>query len=109
MDNTQCLVDNEYIIHGTGGSCTSSSHRVRYIIHAQGAAKGKESEIEARKPTFVRFRIPAVSISVSFCPLGSVSSVSTASLVVPLMSQTIERSSPHMAFNRLLFPGQGGE
>lgn len=54
--------------------------------------------------TRARFLMPAVSISVRSCPPGSVIVVSTASLVVPLMSQTMDRSSPQMAFSRLLLP-----
>eukprot|EP00879_Flechtneria_rotunda_P031602 GHRR01034539.1.p2 GENE.GHRR01034539.1~~GHRR01034539.1.p2 ORF type:complete len:115 (-),score=22.94 GHRR01034539.1:271-615(-) len=48
--------------------------------------------------------MPAVSIRVSCSPVGSVMVVSTASLVVPLMSQTMARSSPQMALRRLLLP-----
>mmetsp|Transcript_5813 Transcript_5813/g.12841 ORF Transcript_5813/g.12841 Transcript_5813/m.12841 type:complete len:296 (-) Transcript_5813:708-1595(-) len=57
--------------------------------------------------TLVLLRMPAVSIKVRRCPDGSVTSVSTASRVVPLMSHTMERSSPQMAFNRLLLPTLG--
>lgn len=57
--------------------------------------------------TLLRLRMPAVSMSLSLVPSGRVSSVSMASRVVPLMSHTITRSSPHSAFSRLLLPAGG--
>ena len=44
--------------------------------------------------TAVRLRMPAVSIRVKRLPSGVVSSVSMASLVVPLIALTIDLSSP---------------
>ena len=59
--------------------------------------------------TFDRFLIPAVSMSFSLVPEAKVTSVSTASLVVPLMSHTITRSSPQIAFSKLLLPVRMGK
>eukprot|EP00983_Pelagomonas_calceolata_P007981 260459-Pelagomonas_calceolata.AAC.1 len=52
--------------------------------------------------------MPAVSTSFSLAPDAKVTSVSTASRVVPLMSHTITRSSPQIAFSRLLLPARSG-
>mmetsp|Transcript_27572 Transcript_27572/g.70244 ORF Transcript_27572/g.70244 Transcript_27572/m.70244 type:complete len:340 (+) Transcript_27572:685-1704(+) len=57
--------------------------------------------------TLVLFLMPAVSMSLTLWPPGSVTSVSTASRVVPLMSHTMTRSSPQMALSRLLLPTFG--
>mmetsp|Transcript_429 Transcript_429/g.1067 ORF Transcript_429/g.1067 Transcript_429/m.1067 type:complete len:483 (-) Transcript_429:9-1457(-) len=65
------------------------------------------SELSALSATLVRFRMPAVSTSFSLAPDAKVTSVSTASRVVPLMSHTITRSSPQIAFSRLLLPTLG--
>ena len=57
--------------------------------------QGQGEGADGRQPaTAVRRRIPAVSMSLKVRPSGVVRSVSMASLVVPLMLLTIERSSP---------------
>mmetsp|Transcript_56049 Transcript_56049/g.177614 ORF Transcript_56049/g.177614 Transcript_56049/m.177614 type:complete len:284 (-) Transcript_56049:201-1052(-) len=58
-------------------------------------------------PTLARFRMPAVSISLYTWPSSICTLVSIASIVVPLMALTIERSSPQMALSKLLLPTLG--
>lgn len=83
-------------------------HRERALQgkHGTQALKGSSQTPHAYllSATRARFLMPAVSMSVSCCPPGSVMVVSTASRVVPLMSHTMARSSPQMAFSKLLLP-----
>ena len=88
---------------------TMTATSARFIARS-ARSTDSDSGPSLESATLARLRMPAVSISVSFWPLGSVTSVSTASRVVPLMSQTMERSSPQIAFSKLLLPGrQTGE
>ena len=86
-------------------SMTMTATSARFIARSARSTES-DSGPSLESATLARFRMPAVSISVSFWPLGNVTSVSTASRVVPLMSQTMERSSPQIAFSKLLLPGR---
>mmetsp|Transcript_8771 Transcript_8771/g.26590 ORF Transcript_8771/g.26590 Transcript_8771/m.26590 type:complete len:275 (-) Transcript_8771:644-1468(-) len=81
------------------------------VTSARRIARNARSTLIGSAPSLVsatraRLRMPAVSIRTNDCPL-MVTSVSTASRVVPLMSHTMERSSPTIALSRLLLPTLG--
>jgi hypothetical protein len=88
-------------------TCPAPACRYRLRTHCHHDDQEPETRPKTThllSATRARLRMPAVSISVSCCPPGSVTVVSTASRVVPLMSHTMARSSPQMAFSRLLLP-----
>ena len=87
-------------------STTSAQTSARLIARS---ARSTDSSSVPFSPlaTFARLRMPAVSIRLKRRPSLSVTSVSIASVVVPLALCTMLRTSPARQFSRLLFPTLG--